>query len=593
MHLWQAIKMACKSLWSNKVRSFLTMLGIIIGVMTVALLTSVASGVSDAVVSSIRTQSTLSIIMSSSDKMTYGTVSTVLKNNQHEETEADYYNYSLIYNTNRVIAQDLTGMSQESFNSDYNSLLNFNKIVLTDEHKSQMTEAEIKLIEMMLMQAKKTAPTSASVYAVDKNFTDVYEMEYEGEFPKNSSEILVDEDFIKTYLVGVERKDVIGSTVSIGVEYYTEVSLKFNRALSEEEISNVIAYLKGEYEVTVGTETTSVGLNLEIEEDKLTKLEKYVYDDVTKTLVVNLKFVTNNTNEGLVSKVNGTYTPASPYDIYVAPFYKDLLETDGVAVKDIYDISNQKVYTVSGIIDEENVSFMNNMTSGDDDGKPSLFDIMLSARKGTCYTILDDGAETSNLESLGLEGFASKANVPISYAYLRFKTEDVMEDRVNDLNVAFINAGIIYMRDFMIISMSAVANIVDQVMDILTTMLTVVSIVSLIVGGIGIMNIMLVAVTERTREIGVRKAIGAKRSSILTQFLVEALMLSLIGGAIGLGISAIGCWIIGMVMGVPIVMPFWVIAMSLGFCTAIGLLFGMFPAIKAARMQPIDALRRE
>jgi putative ABC transport system permease protein len=124
-------------------------------------------------------------------------------------------------------------------------------------------------------------------------------------------------------------------------------------------------------------------------------------------------------------------------------------------------------------------------------------------------------------------------------------------------------------------------------------MLTVISVVSLIVGGIGIMNIMLVAVTERTREIGVRKAIGAKRSSILTQFLVEALMLSLVGGAIGLGISAIGCWIIGNLMGIAIVMPFWVIAMSLGFCTAIGLIFGMFPAIKAARMQPIDALRRE
>ena len=107
------------------------------------------------------------------------------------------------------------------------------------------------------------------------------------------------------------------------------------------------------------------------------------------------------------------------------------------------------------------------------------------------------------------------------------------------------------------------------------------------------MNIMLVAVTERTREIGIRKAIGAKKSSILVQFLIEALMLSIVGGAIGLVISAIASAIIGSVMGVSMAMPFWVIAMSIGFCTAIGLIFGMFPAVKASNMQPIDALRRE
>lgn len=593
MHLWQAIKMACKSLWSNKLRSFLTMLGIIIGVTTVALLTSVASGVSTAIVSSIRSQSTLSIIMGATDKMTYGTVSNVLKQNQHEETADDYYNYALIYNTNRVIAQDLTGMTQEAFNSDYTSLLNFNKVELTEEQKSQMTQAEITLIQMLLMQTKKTAPTSASVYAVDKNFTDVYDMKYEGTFPTKSDELLVDNDFIDAYLPGVERQNVVGSTVSIGVEYYTQIKLSFSRELSAEEVANVIAYLKGEYEVTSGTETTSVGLKLELKKDKTTEAEIFEYDALTSTLVVDLKFTTNATNEELVAKASGTYTASSPFEQYVAPFYQSLLVDDGVEAQDIYDISNQKVYTITGIIDEENASFMSSMSSSGSSDKLSIVDVMMASRKGSCYTVLDDGAGTSNLASLGLENHSSKANVPISFAYLRFKTEDVMEDRINDLSVAFISSGIIYMRDFMIISMNAVASIVGEVMSILTTMLTVISVVSLIVGGIGIMNIMLVAVTERTREIGVRKAIGAKRSSILTQFLVEALMLSLIGGAIGLGISAIGCWIIGNLMGVTIVMPFWVIAMSLGFCTAIGLIFGMFPAIKAARMQPIDALRRE
>ena len=168
-----------------------------------------------------------------------------------------------------------------------------------------------------------------------------------------------------------------------------------------------------------------------------------------------------------------------------------------------------------------------------------------------------------------------------------------MSDSTTAISLALMQAQFGYMTDFMVVSMSSVASIVDSVMNTLTIMLTVISIVSLIIGGIGIMNIMLVAVTERTREIGIRKAIGAKKSSILTQFLVEALMLSLVGGAIGLGISAIGCAIIGHFMGVAISMPLWVIGMSVGFCTAIGLIFGMFPAIKASRMQPIDALRRE
>ena len=91
MHIWQAIKMACKSLWTNKLRSFLTMLGLIIGVMTVALLTSVASGVQTAVISSIRSQSTLSIIMATSDKATYSKLESTLKRNQPEKDAEDYY----------------------------------------------------------------------------------------------------------------------------------------------------------------------------------------------------------------------------------------------------------------------------------------------------------------------------------------------------------------------------------------------------------------------------------------------------------------------------------------------------------------------
>ncbi|MBN1392573.1 MAG: ABC transporter permease [Sedimentisphaerales bacterium] len=119
--------------------------------------------------------------------------------------------------------------------------------------------------------------------------------------------------------------------------------------------------------------------------------------------------------------------------------------------------------------------------------------------------------------------------------------------------------------------------------------------ISLLVGGVGIMNIMLVSVSERTREIGLRKAIGAKKSAILTQFLVESIVLSFLGGAIGVGIGKLltmGICSINKIMDMSHI-PLWAVVLSFGFCGTVGIIFGMFPAIKAARLDPIEALRHE
>jgi putative ABC transport system permease protein len=119
--------------------------------------------------------------------------------------------------------------------------------------------------------------------------------------------------------------------------------------------------------------------------------------------------------------------------------------------------------------------------------------------------------------------------------------------------------------------------------------------ISLIVGGIGIMNIMLVSVTERTREIGIVKALGATPQFILIQFLVEALVLSLFGGVVGLALG----WGLALLISVSVPgmtgasVPLWAVALSFGFTTAIGVIFGLAPAIKASRLHPIDALRYE
>ena len=118
--------------------------------------------------------------------------------------------------------------------------------------------------------------------------------------------------------------------------------------------------------------------------------------------------------------------------------------------------------------------------------------------------------------------------------------------------------------------------------------------ISLLVGGIGIMNIMLVTVTERTREIGIRRAIGAQRSSIVTQFLIEAAMLCGIGGILGIGLGTAGSVIVGRLMFQMTIYPAaWITVCAFSLSVALGIIFGIYPAVKAAKLQPVEALRAE
>ena len=123
--------------------------------------------------------------------------------------------------------------------------------------------------------------------------------------------------------------------------------------------------------------------------------------------------------------------------------------------------------------------------------------------------------------------------------------------------------------------------------------LIVISSIALMVGGIGVMAIMSISVTERTREIGVRKALGARRSEILFQFLMEAAFLTSLGGLIGIALGAGIGWAVHLVSGFPISLPWWSFAIGLGFSASVGIFFGMYPAFKASRLDPIEALRYE
>ncbi len=184
----------------------------------------------------------------------------------------------------------------------------------------------------------------------------------------------------------------------------------------------------------------------------------------------------------------------------------------------------------------------------------------------------------------------------INQIMAKVKSEEVMDQAMDEAKSILrvqhhILAG--ESSDFEISSSTQLLEMASTVTDVLVVTLASIAAISLLVGGIGIMNIMFVSVTERTREIGIRKAIGAKNRDILIQFLTESVVLSLSGGIVGIGLAGIITWILKTFTDLNSLITLSPIIMALSFSTAIGVIFGIFPAARAARLNPIDSLRYE
>ncbi len=148
-------------------------------------------------------------------------------------------------------------------------------------------------------------------------------------------------------------------------------------------------------------------------------------------------------------------------------------------------------------------------------------------------------------------------------------------------------------NDFEIVTAASIQETMDTLITGISVVMLGIASISLLVGGIGIMNIMLVSVTERTREIGVRKAVGARRGDIVVQFLIEAVVLSGVGGLIGAALGTGLGLLVGAVTPLPASLPLWALVTAFSVCAGIGVVFGVYPAVKASRLDPVDALRYE
>ena len=189
-----------------------------------------------------------------------------------------------------------------------------------------------------------------------------------------------------------------------------------------------------------------------------------------------------------------------------------------------------------------------------------------------------------------ITGTDAKINMAMVQAVEGANNEAVGNATVNYLKAAHGNySNSIYMAQ----DMATYIAIVDIVMQVLTAFIACIGAISLIVGGIGVMNIMLVSVTERTREIGIRKSLGAKTGTITLQFLTESIIICVIGGLIGLTLGILGAYGACAIVGITPKITWWIILIALLFSSGVGLFFGIYPARKAAMLSPIEALRRE
>lgn len=211
--------------------------------------------------------------------------------------------------------------------------------------------------------------------------------------------------------------------------------------------------------------------------------------------------------------------------------------------------------------------------------------IGITKERGSVFGVDQDNSAYIPIEKMltqfgikNINGIYVKAESPEAVNRVQKKTEQLLKRRLSE-------------DDFTVATQKETLNTIQGILGVLSLALGGIAAISLLVGGIGIMNIMLVSVTERTREIGLRKAVGAPPNAILQQFLIEAIVLSIAGGIIGILFGYLGSFALGLFLSTAV--PLWAVGLAFGFSVAVGVIFGVTPAVRASRLDPIVALRYE
>lgn len=320
-----------------------------------------------------------------------------------------------------------------------------------------------------------------------------------------------------------------------------------------------------------GVATNKLTLKIANELERKGEYVESVLPIVTKSLVA--KYANNSHSTGIVAS-SENYTTIRKSDLaegrnfnkaevaagkrvaILGPTLKQELFSDSSALNKKISLAEQK-YTVIGIFKEKGAAM------GQDQDDMALIPITAAIKQ-------------FNIEKL-------------SYIYIQSPSADDTTRTTAEVKRILLNE--MDEEDFSVMDSKDLLSTVSSILGVLTIALGGIASISLLVGGIGIMNIMLVSVTERTKEIGLRKAVGARESDILMQFIIEAVFLSLTGGLIGIILGASGSFILGKFLQTAV--TWWSVALSFGVSAMVGIIFGVAPAAKASKLDPIEALRYE
>ena len=313
-----------------------------------------------------------------------------------------------------------------------------------------------------------------------------------------------------------------------------------------------------------------------------------------------------NISDPSISKVAGTVSGSSIFNIKGVDKRRSVI---GVT-PEFFDIYSYSVNTGRLITDEDDNDqadfvILGNDLANDLFGTTNALDktITIAETEFTVIGVLEEQA-SSNFSNPNNQGYIpdqTALKIFKSSNYNTFIAQATSEDfvdqaksKIEETLLASHNISDKSLADFSVLTAKDLLSTINQITGILTALLAGIAAISLLVGGIGIMNIMLVSVTERTREIGLRKAVGATTGDIMVQFIIESILLTLLGGVFGIGLGYMIGFIVNKLTSqiIPVITP-ETILLAVGVSSLIGIIFGVYPAAKAARLNPIDALRYE